>query len=37
VGYQTIHISKCAQMDPQQLPKMTKLYSLCNKCVCRRT
>jgi len=25
----TIYISKCAQMDPQQLPETSKFYSRC--------
>src|SRR6218665_653681 len=29
--------SKCIQMDPQQLPKMIKLYSICNKCVMQKS
>jgi len=28
----TIYTSKCVQMDPQQLPKTSKYYSICNKC-----
>src|SRR6218665_3033839 len=28
----TIYTSICAQMDPQQLPKTSKLYSRCKKC-----
>src|SRR6218665_3682974 len=28
----TIYISKCAQMNPQQLPKTSKFYSRCKKC-----
>src|SRR6218665_615313 len=28
----TIYTSTCVQMDPQQLPKMSKFYSICNKC-----
>ena len=27
----TIYTSKCAQMDPQQLPKSSKFYSGCKK------
>ena len=33
----TIYISKCAQMDPQELPKTSKFYSICNKCVVQKT
>lgn len=29
----TIYTSQCVQMDPKQLPEMSKLYSICNKCV----
>src|SRR6218665_235590 len=28
----TIYISKCAQINPQQLPKTSKFYSKCKKC-----
>ena len=28
----TIYISKCAQMNPQQLPKTSQFYSRCKKC-----
>src|SRR6218665_3636643 len=28
----TIYTSKCAQMDPQQLPKTSKSYSRCKNC-----
>jgi len=28
----TIFISKCAQMNPQQLLKTSKFYSRCKKC-----
>jgi len=28
----TIYTSKCAQMDPQQLPKTSKFYSGSKKC-----
>jgi len=27
----TIHSSKYVQMNPQQLPKTSKFYSICNK------
>src|SRR6218665_1291390 len=33
----TIYTSKCAQMDPQQLPKMSKFYSRCKKCDIEKT
>jgi len=33
----TIYTSKCAQMDPQQLPKTSKLYSRCKKCDIEKT
>src|SRR6218665_856009 len=33
----TIYTSKCAQMDPQQLPKTSKLYSKCKKCDIEKT
>src|SRR6218665_3548510 len=28
----TIYTYKCVQMDSQQLPKMSKVYSICRKC-----
>ena len=31
VGYQN-NLYLCVQIDPQQLPKTSKFYSLCNKC-----
>src|SRR6218665_3438701 len=33
----TIYISKCAQMNPQQLPKTPKFYSRCKKCDIEKT
>jgi len=33
----TIHISKCAQMDPQQLPKTSKFYHKSKKCDIEKT
>src|SRR6218665_2610750 len=33
----TIYISKCAQMDPQQLFKTSKFYSKCKKCDIKKT
>src|SRR6218665_3106761 len=33
----TIYISKCAQMNPQQLFKTTKFYSKCKKCDIEKT
>ena len=33
----TIYTSKCAQMDPQQLPKTSKLYSRGKKCDLKTT
>jgi len=33
----TIYTSKCVQMDPQQLPKTSKLCSICNKCDMQKT
>src|SRR6218665_2330744 len=33
----TIYISKCAQMDPQQLPKTSKVYSKSKKCDIEKT
>src|SRR6218665_2940525 len=33
----TIYTSKCAQMDPQQLPKTSKFYSRCKKCDIEKT
>src|SRR6218665_1531798 len=33
----TIYISKCAQMNPQQLPKTSKFYSICKKCDIEKT
>src|SRR6218665_1874236 len=33
----TIYTSKCAQMDPQQLPKTSKFYSICKKCDIEKT
>src|SRR6218665_2048543 len=33
----TIYISKCAQMNPQQLPKTSKFYSRCKKCDIEKT
>jgi len=33
----TIYISKCAQMNPQQLPKTSKFYSKCKKCDIEKT
>src|SRR6218665_2640403 len=33
----TIYTSKCVQMDPQQLIKTSKLYSICNKCDMQNT
>src|SRR6218665_1694028 len=32
----TIYTSKCAQMDPQQLPKTSKFYSRCKKCYIKK-
>jgi len=32
----TIYTSKCVQMDPKQLSKMSKFYSLCNKFVMQK-
>src|SRR6218665_1862839 len=36
-GIITIYISKCAQMNPQQLPKTSKFYSRCKKCDIEKT
>src|SRR6218665_1148420 len=33
----TIYTSRCVQMDPQQLPKTSKFYSICNKCDMQKT
>src|SRR6218665_4094884 len=33
----TIYTSKCAQMDPQQLPKTSKFYSRFKKCDIEKT
>src|SRR6218665_1413847 len=33
----TIYTSKCAQLDPLQLPEMSKFYSICSKCVMQRS
>jgi len=33
----TIYTSKCAKMDPQQLPKTSKLYSRSEKCDIEKT
>jgi len=33
----TIYTSKYVQMDPQQLTKMSKFYSICNKCDMQKT
>ena len=33
----TIYASKCAQMDPQQLPKTSNFYSRCKKCDVEKT
>jgi len=33
----TIYISKCAQMNPQQLPKTSKFYFRCKKCDIEKT
>jgi len=33
----TIYISKCAQMNPQQLPKTSRFYSKCKKCDIEKT
>src|SRR6218665_1164835 len=33
----TIYISKCAQTNPQQLPKTSKFYSKCKKCDIEKT
>src|SRR6218665_1842072 len=33
----TIYTSKCAQVDPQQLPKTSTLYSRCKKCDIEKT
>src|SRR6218665_1743267 len=33
----TIFTSKCAQMEPQQLLKMSKFYSGCTKCDIEKT
>jgi len=33
----TIYISKCAQMNPQQLLKTSKFYSKCKKCEIEKT
>src|SRR6218665_206018 len=33
----TIYISKCAQMNPQQLHKTSKFYSRCKKCDIEKT
>jgi len=33
----TIYTSKCAQMDPQQLLKTSKVYSRCKKCDIEKT
>jgi len=33
----TIYTSKCVQMGPQQLPKTSKFYSICNKCDMQKT
>jgi len=33
----TIFISKCAQMNPQQLPKTSKFYSKFKKCEIEKT
>ena len=33
----TIYISKCAQMNPQQLLKTSKFYSKCKKCDIEKT
>src|SRR6218665_53702 len=33
----TIYISKCAQMEPQQLPKTSKFYFKCKKCDIEKT
>src|SRR6218665_1875684 len=33
----TMYTSKCAQMDPQQLPKTSKFYSRCKKCDIEKT
>src|SRR6218665_2262191 len=32
-----IYTSKCAQMDPQQLPKTSKFYSRSKKCDIKKT
>src|SRR6218665_3028862 len=32
-----IYTAKCAQMDPQQLPKRSKFYSKCKKCDIEKT
>src|SRR6218665_2985886 len=31
------HTSKCAQKNPQQLPKTSKFYSRCKKCDIEKT
>jgi len=33
----TIYTSKCVQMDPQQLSKTSKFYSICNMCNMQNT
>src|SRR6218665_1575844 len=33
----TTFSSRCVQMDPQQLPKMIKMYSICNKFVMQKS
>src|SRR6218665_974736 len=33
----TIYTPKCAQMDPQQLPKTSKFYSKSKKCDIKKT
>jgi len=33
----TIYTSKCAQMDPQQLPKTSKFYFRSKKCDIKKT
>ena len=33
----TIYTSKCVPMEPQQLPKTSKSYSICNKCDMQKT
>jgi len=33
----TIYTSRCAKMDPQQLPKRSKCYSRCKKCDIEKT